>query len=102
MSRRFLVVTFNGSRPAMDTIKRPQLTPPLSAVGLPANGHGRSAFWTMTRRVTVIAAGVDLAFLLLFSLLSSPVLAWLNVLSVGCMAPRTGCCGDGRTTRRWC
>lgn len=77
------VVTFNGSRPAMDTAQTPPSSPlPLSAVGLPANGHGRSAFWTMTRRVTVIAAGVDLAFLLLFLALGSPVLAWLNVLSV--------------------
>jgi diguanylate cyclase (GGDEF)-like protein len=36
----------------------------------------------MTRRVTVVAAGVDAAFLVLFLLLDSPVLAWLNVGSI--------------------
>ncbi|MBL8525764.1 MAG: GGDEF domain-containing protein, partial [Betaproteobacteria bacterium] len=42
--------------------------------------HG--AFWVMTRRVTLVAAGVDLALLGLFLLLDSPFLAWLNVASV--------------------
>jgi diguanylate cyclase len=46
--------------------------------------HG--AFWIMTRRVTVVAACVDLAFLALFSLLDSPILAWLNVVSIGIYA----------------
>ncbi|MDP2371445.1 GGDEF domain-containing protein [Rhodoferax sp.] len=42
--------------------------------------HG--AFWIMARRVTVVAAGVDIAFLALFLMLDSPVLAWLNLASV--------------------
>ena len=42
----------------------------------------RGAFWIMTRRVTLVAAGVDLAFLVLFLLLDSPILAWLNLVSI--------------------
>jgi diguanylate cyclase (GGDEF)-like protein len=41
-----------------------------------------SAFWIMTRRVTLMAASVDAAFLVLFLLLDSPWLAWLNVVSI--------------------
>ena len=44
------------------------------------------AFWIMSRRVTVMAAGVDLAFLPLFLALGSPLLAWLNVLSMALYA----------------
>ena len=36
----------------------------------------------MTRRVTVMAAGVDLAFVFLFLAFGSPLLAWLNVVSI--------------------
>ncbi len=46
----------------------------------------RRAFWIMTRRVTVVAAGVDLALLLLFLLFDSPLLAWLNVASIALYA----------------
>ena len=45
-----------------------------------------SAFWIMTRRVTMVAAGVDAAFLVLFLALDSPVLAWLNVASIAMYA----------------
>lgn len=41
-----------------------------------------SAFWIMTRRVTLMAASVDAAFLVLFLVLGSPWLAWLNVVSI--------------------
>jgi len=41
-----------------------------------------SAFWIMTRRVTVAAACVDLAFIALFLAVGSPLLAWLNVVSI--------------------
>ncbi len=44
------------------------------------------AFWIMSRRVTVVAAGVDLALLGLFTVLGSPLLAWLNVLSMAIYA----------------
>ena len=46
--------------------------------------HG--AFWIMARRVTLVAAGVDLAFLVLFFLLDSPILAWLNLVSISIYA----------------
>ena len=42
-----------------------------------------SAFWIMTRRVTVLAASVDAAFLVFFLAAGSPLLAWLNVVSIG-------------------
>jgi diguanylate cyclase len=42
----------------------------------------RHAFWTMVRRVTLVAAGIDLAFLLIFWLLDSPILAWMNLISI--------------------
>ncbi len=41
-----------------------------------------SAFWIMTQRVTLMAASVDAAFLLLFLMLDSPWLAWVNVVSI--------------------
>ena len=40
------------------------------------------AFWVMTRRVTLMAAGVDLTFLALFLFLNAPLLAWLNIVSI--------------------
>lgn len=42
----------------------------------------RGAYWVMVRRVTVVAGLVDLAFLALFLLLDSPLLAWINLLSL--------------------
>ena len=42
-----------------------------------------SAFWIMTRRVTILAASVDAAFLVFFLAAGSPLLAWLNVVSIG-------------------
>ncbi|GAB2558902.1 GGDEF domain-containing protein [Rhodanobacter koreensis] len=41
-----------------------------------------SAFWIMTRRVTVLAACVDMAFLVFFLAVGSPLLAWLNLISI--------------------
>ncbi|KEZ78164.1 GGDEF domain-containing protein [Salinisphaera hydrothermalis] len=42
-----------------------------------------AAFWMMTRRVTILAASVDIVFFVFFLWAGSPLLAWLNVLSVG-------------------
>lgn len=44
------------------------------------------AFWIMSRRVCFVAAGVDLGLLLLFLVLGSVFLAWLNVLSIAMYA----------------
>lgn len=41
-----------------------------------------SAFWIMTRRVTVLAGCVDMVFLGFFWVVDSPLLAWLNVASI--------------------
>lgn len=56
--------------------------PRLPSSGLSDRKLASTAFWIMTRRVTMVAAGVDAAFLVLFLLLDSPVLAWLNVASI--------------------
>lgn len=53
------------------------------------------AFWVMTRRVTVTAAGVDLALLALFLYFDSPLLAWLNLVSISIY-----CCAYWLLTRR--
>jgi diguanylate cyclase (GGDEF)-like protein len=41
------------------------------------------AFWSFLRRTVVAAAAVDVAFFVLFWLLDSPVLQWMNVVSIG-------------------
>lgn len=43
---------------------------------------GRPQFWQLARRCCQLAASVDVAFFFLFHLLGSPVLAWINVVSV--------------------
>ena len=45
-----------------------------------------AAFWMMTRRVTILAAAVDVVFFGFFLWAGSPLLAWLNLLSVGLYA----------------
>jgi diguanylate cyclase (GGDEF)-like protein len=56
------------------------------AGGRRRRGKTHAAFWVMTRRVTVLAASVDTVFLVFFLLADSPLLAWLNVLSIGMYA----------------
>lgn len=59
---------------------------------MPAGNVGRqpktahSAFWLMTRRVTILAASVDLVLLVFFLAVHSPLLAWLNLVSIGMYA----------------
>ena len=43
---------------------------------------GRPAFWQLAMRCAQIAGLVDVAFFFLFLILDSPVLAWVNVVSV--------------------
>jgi hypothetical protein len=45
-----------------------------------------SAFWLMVRRVTVLAAMVDVTFLVFFLIVGSPLLAWLNIGSIALYA----------------
>lgn len=40
------------------------------------------AFWLMTRRVTILAAGVDVIFFVFFLRFGPAYLAWINVISV--------------------
>jgi hypothetical protein len=42
----------------------------------------RPQFWQVAKRCCQIAATVDVAFFFLFHLLGSPILAWVNVVSV--------------------
>jgi diguanylate cyclase (GGDEF)-like protein len=51
---------------------------------LRARTHG--AFWIMVRRVVVLAACVDFAFLVFFLAIGEPRQAWPNVLSIGMYA----------------
>jgi diguanylate cyclase (GGDEF)-like protein len=45
-----------------------------------------SAFWITVRRVTVLAAMVDVTFLIFFLIVGSPLLAWLNIGSIALYA----------------
>ena len=42
----------------------------------------RPQFWQVAKRCCQIAATVDVAFFFLFHMLGSPILAWVNVVSV--------------------
>ncbi|PKM04505.1 MAG: GGDEF domain-containing protein [Gammaproteobacteria bacterium HGW-Gammaproteobacteria-6] len=46
----------------------------------------RSQFWLMSMRCCVMAGSVDVAFFFIFHYLGSPILAWINVLSVAMYA----------------
>jgi diguanylate cyclase len=66
----------------LDSMQEPQDYSPIPRSGVLDRRLARSAFWVMTRRVTVMAAGVDLGFLILFGLLRVPELAWVNLVSM--------------------
>jgi hypothetical protein len=68
----------------MSTTPGSRQDPPPSAVAGSKIAHG--AFWIMARRVTLVAGGVDFAFLFLFLILDSPILAWLNLASIAMYA----------------
>ncbi len=68
---------------------------PLPSPALPASvthasaattGMSRAAFWLMLRRIAVFAGGVDLVYLGVFFLLGMPVMALLNLVSLGMYA----------------
>lgn len=44
--------------------------------------HQRPEFWRVAQRTCIIAAAVDIAFFGIFLYLNSPILAWVNVVSV--------------------
>lgn len=46
----------------------------------------RSQFWLMSMRCCLMAGSVDVAFFFLFHYLGSPILAWINVVSVAMYA----------------
>lgn len=49
------------------------------------NPHKRNArpeFWQLSMRCCQLAGGVDVAFFVIFLILGSPILAWINVISV--------------------
>lgn len=75
-----------------DTFSPPASPPsrPPSPGHAPGNAvrHAKAspAFWMMVRRVTVLAATVDLAFLIFFLAVRSPILAWINLVSIAMYA----------------
>lgn len=46
------------------------------------SGERRPQFWQVAKRCCLIAASVDVVFFFLFHFLDSPILAWVNVVSV--------------------
>lgn len=76
----------SASRSAMSTTT--QVSEQTNSPGPVPSGRGatrarvHSAFWLMVRRVTILAACVDLAFLVFFLAVGSPWLAWPNVISI--------------------
>lgn len=81
---------FRTTDPKPDAAARPRSSDlPASAMSGVHLAH--SAFWLMTRRVTLMAASVDAAFFVLFLLLGSPWLAWLNVISIALYLSASWC-----------
>lgn len=48
-------------------------------------------FWTVMKRCVQIAAGVDFMFFVIFYALGSPILAWINVVSISMYAAAYAC-----------
>lgn len=53
----------------------------------------QGAFWVMARRITLVAACVDAAMLVLFLALGSPILAWMNLVGMAMYATAYWCLG---------
>lgn len=75
-------MTEPSSRAQPDPLPQPRL-----------GSHSSKAFWAMVRRVTLIAGAIDLGYLCLFLWLGSPLLAWINVVSMGMYAAAYGLIG---------
>jgi diguanylate cyclase len=69
--------------------------PRTGAVPLISTGKKRP-FWTVLKRCVQIAASVDLMFFIIFYAAGSPVLAWINVISILIYAAAYAC-----LTYRW-
>ncbi|NRF67194.1 GGDEF domain-containing protein [Aquincola sp. S2] len=61
-------------------------TTPPSAAAAAVTGMSRAAFWLMLRRIAVFAGCVDLIYLVVFFVLGMPVMAIVNVVSLGMYA----------------
>ena len=48
----------------------------------PHKSYARPEFWQLSMRCCQLAGAVDVAFLFIFLMLGSPILAWVNVISV--------------------
>lgn len=64
----------------------PADNPPVSAALTTGASLAGRAFWGMLQRMVIAAACVDVAFFALFMAVGSPLLAWLNVVSVAMYA----------------
>ncbi|MDX1634453.1 MAG: diguanylate cyclase [Marinobacter sp.] len=54
----------------------------MSSIPHPAERERRPQFWRVAQRCCQLAATVDVAFFFIFHYLGSPILAWVNVISV--------------------
>lgn len=45
--------------------------------------HQRPPFWRVAQRCCIVAATIDIGYLFIFLSLDSPILAWINLISVG-------------------
>lgn len=59
---------------------------PLPAAATAVTGMSRAAFWLMLRRIAIFAGCVDLVYLVVFFVLGMPVMAVLNLVSLGMYA----------------
>jgi diguanylate cyclase len=78
--------TNRTSQQPTPTEQHPDEIPRARHAGGERGTSAHSAFWLMTRRVTVLAATVDVALLGFFLAVHSPLLAWLNVASIAMYA----------------
>lgn len=77
----------NRTSPKLTPMDRPPGGSPHAGRGAGARStSAHSAFWLMTRRVTVLAAAVDVVLLVFFLAVHSPLLAWLNIASIAMYA----------------
>lgn len=62
-----------------------------ASVVVPPSSQKKRPFWTVMKRCVQIAATVDFMFFIIFYALGSPILAWINVISMSMYAAAYVC-----------
>ncbi len=71
----------------------------MSLAGNPARSRlAGGAYWAMMSRIVVMAACIDASWIGMYALIGSPVLAWLNVISVAMYAAALAAIRNRRNT----